>query len=74
MPTTSMTWSRRKTSKIVTWTSSGRAAFKKLKDLVNAFPKIYIIKKEYKIILYTDASDYSHRAYLFRVFGGKRGV
>ena len=39
--------------KIVIWTS----AFKTLKELVITCPKLYFIKKEYKIILYTDASD-----------------
>jgi len=46
---------------MLTWTA-GRAAFKTLKKLVNACPKLYFIKKEYKIILYTDTSDYAHGA------------
>ena len=50
--------------KMVTWTWAGRAVFKTLKELVNACPKLYFIKKEYKIILYTNASDYAHGSYL----------
>jgi hypothetical protein len=59
--------------KMVTWTAAGRAAFTTLKELVNEFPKIYFIKKEYKIILYTDASDYAHGAYLCQVIPAVEG-
>ena len=49
--------------KMVTlWTSADRAAFKTLKERMTACPKLYFIKKEYKIILYTNASDYAHGA------------
>jgi len=44
-----------------------KAAFKTLKELVNACTKLYFIKKEYKIILYTDALDYAHGAYQCQV-------
>ena len=56
---------------MVTWTSAGREAFKTLKELVNACPKLYFIKKEYKIILYTDASDNAHGAYLCQAAKGR---
>jgi len=50
--------------KAVTWTAPGIVAFKNLKDLVNAYPKLYFIRKDYKIFLRTDASDYAQGAYL----------
>jgi len=59
--------------KMITWTAAGRAAFTTLKELVNEFPKMYFIKKEYKIILYTDASDYAHGAYLCQVIPAAEG-
>ena len=35
--------------------------------MVNACPKLYFINSSYKIILYTDASDYAHGAYLCQI-------
>ena len=35
---------------MVIWTSAGSAAFKTLKQLINACPKLYFVKKAYKII------------------------
>jgi len=59
--------------KMITWIAAGRAAFKTLKELVNECPKLYFIKKEYKIILYTDATDYAHGAYLSQVIPATKG-
>ena len=50
--------------KQITWTEEGRRAFSTLKSLVNKCPKLYIIDTKLPIILYTDASDYAHGAYL----------
>jgi len=67
----------KKIVKVVTWTSADKAAFKTRKELVNACPKLYFIKNEYKIILYTDASDYAHGRLPLSSnssVGGKSGV
>ena len=64
----------KKIVKMITWTAAGRIAFKTLNDLVNEFPKLYFIKKEYKIILHTDASDYAHGAYLCQVIPAAEGI
>ena len=61
-------------SKMITWTTAGRTAFKTLKDLVNECPKLFFIKKEYKILLYTDASDYAHGVYLCQVIPAAEGI
>ena len=50
--------------KQLTWTNEGHLAFERLKALVNACPKLYFIDYTLRIILYTDASDYAHGAYL----------
>ena len=39
-------------------------AFERLKALVNVCPKLYFIDYTLRIILYSDASDYAHGAYL----------
>ena len=53
--------------KQITWTEEGRRAFSTLKSLVNKCPKLYFIDTKLPIILYTDASDYAHGAYLCQV-------
>jgi hypothetical protein len=53
--------------KQITWTEEGRRAFSTLKSLVNKCPKLYFIDTKLPIILYTDASDYTHGAYLCQV-------
>ena len=35
--------------------------------MVNACPKLYFINNAYKVVLYTDASDYAHGAYLCQI-------
>ena len=50
--------------KLLTWINEGHAAFERLKPLVNVFPKLYFIDYSLQIILYTEASDYAHGAYL----------
>jgi hypothetical protein len=49
---------------LLTWTNEGHLAFEGLKALVNVCPKLYFIDYTLRIILYTDASDYAHGAYL----------
>ena len=51
-------------TKSLLWTSTTRTAFEKIKNLVNQCQKLYFIDYSLKIILYTDASDYAHGAYL----------
>ena len=51
-------------SKALSWTTEGYVAIEKLKALVNSRPKLYFIDYQLPIILYTDASDYAHVAYL----------
>ena len=41
--------------------------FEKLKVMVNVCPKLYFINNTYSIVLYTDASDYAHGAYLCQI-------
>ena len=41
--------------------------FEKLKTMVNACPKLYFINNTNKILLYKDASDYAHGAYLCQI-------
>ena len=41
---------------------------------MNEYPKLSFIKKEYKIILYTDASDYAHGADLCQVIPSAEGI
>ena len=41
--------------------------FEKLTTMVNACLKLYFINSTYKIILYTDASDYAHGTYLCQI-------
>ena len=53
--------------KQITWTEEGRRAVSTLKSLVNKCPKLYFIDTKLPIILYTDASDYAHGAYLCQV-------
>jgi hypothetical protein len=54
-------------TKTITWTTGGLQGFEKLKAMVNACPKLYFINNAYKVVLYTDASDYAHGAYLRQV-------
>jgi len=35
--------------------------------MVNTWSKLYFINNMYKILLYTNASDYAHGAYLFQI-------
>ena len=51
-------------TKTITWTTEGLHGFEKLKAMVNSCPKLYFINNAYKVVLYTDASDYAHGAYL----------
>ena len=48
----------------MTWDDAPTDSFNKLKDLVHNCQKLYFIDYSLKIILYTDASDYAHGAYL----------
>ena len=50
--------------KVLVWTEAGSSAFQRLKDLVNNCPKLYFPDYALPIVLYTDASDYAHGAYL----------
>jgi transposase InsO family protein len=50
--------------KTLTWTTDGHESFQRLKQLVNTCAKLYFIDYKLKIVLYTDASDYAHGAYL----------
>ena len=54
-------------TKTITWTTEGLQGFEKLKAMVNACPKLYFINNAYKVVLYTDASDYAHGAYLCQI-------
>jgi len=38
-----------------------------MKDLVNECLNQFFIKKEYKIIIYTNASDYAHEDYFYQL-------
>ena len=51
-------------SKKIVWTQQADSDFVTLKSLVNQCPKLYFINPELLIILYTNASDYAHGAYL----------
>jgi hypothetical protein len=53
--------------KSLAWTQDGHIAFEKLKALVNNCPKLYFIDYSLPVILYTDASDYAHGAYLCQI-------
>ena len=49
------------------WTEQANGDFITLKSLVNQCPKLYFLDPELSIVLYTDASDYAHGAYLCQV-------
>jgi len=53
-------------TKSITWTDDALHVFE-LKDMVNACVKLYFINRTYKILLYTDASDYALGAYLRQI-------
>ena len=57
----------KQSTKTITWTEDALHGYEKLKAMVNACPKLYFINSTYKIILYTDASDYAHGAYLCQI-------
>ena len=50
--------------KQLTWTNEGHLTIERLQPLVNVCPKLYFIDYTLRNILYTDASDYAHGAYL----------
>ena len=54
-------------TKTITWTEDALQGFEQLKHMVNTCPKLYFINSTYKIVLYTDASDYAHGAYLCQI-------
>jgi hypothetical protein len=54
-------------SKYIIWSDESRLAFLRLKDLVNACPKLYYVDYTLPIYLCTDASDYAIGAYLYQV-------
>ena len=54
-------------SKIIVWTQQADGDFITGKSLVNQCPTLYFINPELPIILFTDASDYVHGAYLWQV-------
>ena len=45
----------------------GLQGFEKLKAMVNACPKLYFINNAYKVVLYTEATDYAYGAYLCQI-------
>ena len=51
----------------MTWTDDALHGFEKLKTMMNACPKLYFINRTYKILLYTDASDYARGAFLYQI-------
>ena len=51
-------------NKGINWDEETNTSFDKPKDLVQNCQKLYFIDYSLKIILYTDASDYAHGAYL----------
>ena len=51
-------------NKALTWDDATNDSFDKLKELVQNCQKLYFIDYSLKIILYTDASDHAHGAYL----------
>ena len=62
------TWYRlNNETKSLAWTPDGHIAFEKLKSLVNNYPKVYVIDYNLPVILFTDASDFAHEAYLCQI-------
>ena len=53
--------------KSLPWTPDGHIALKKQKALVNNCPKLYFIDYNLPAVLYSDASNYSHGAYLCQI-------
>ena len=53
--------------KSLAWKPDGHIAFEKLKALVHNCPKLYFIDYNLPVILYTDALDYAHGAYLCQI-------
>ena len=51
-------------TKALSWTAEGNVAIERLKALANNCPKLYFIDCQLPVIIYTDASDYAHEAYL----------
>ena len=54
-------------TKPITWTEDALQGFEQLKHMVNTCSKLYFINSTYKIVLYTDALDYAHGAYLCQI-------
>ena len=54
-------------TKFITWTDDAIHGFEQLNDMMNAFPNLYFVNSTFKILLYTDASDYAHGAYLCQI-------
>jgi len=60
-------------TKTITWTTEGLQGFEELKAMVNACTELNFINNVYKVVLYTDASDYAHGAYLCQITQTGRG-
>ena len=60
-------------SKSVLWTPQSDSDFVTLKSLVNQCLKLDSLNPELPIILYTDASDYAHGAYLCQIQSQSNG-
>ena len=54
-------------TKTITGTTEGLQGFEKFNAIVNACPKLYFINNACKVVLYTDAPDYAHGAYLCQI-------
>ena len=54
-------------TKSIIWTKEGLQGFEQLKAMVNTSPKLYFINNAYMVVLYTDALDYAHGAYLCQI-------
>ena len=54
-------------TKSIIWTTEVLQGFEQLKAMVNTCPKLYFINNAYKVLIYTDASDYAHGAYLCQI-------
>ena len=64
-------------TKSIIWTTEVLQGFEQLKAMVNTCPKLYFINNAYKVVLYTDASDYAQLDHtcvgsLQRAMGRKR--
>lgn len=60
-------------NKRLEWTQEGERAYEEIREAIRHMPTLFFLddRRESKVYLHTDASDYGYGAYLFQVVDGK---